>query len=176
MGKLITTAYTDYPDQVVRKVTLLSYDNNKYAHVRFDDGREEQIKTGYIWADPQKTRRIAEVHWHVLGGGSRRTFKRRQRKTTYRLYVLGHYGPEQYEFEDQVFDTQAGAVGVALRNAREIHAEIGVCASTVTRLSSSFNHKEIVCRPDGLAYLFPRRNNAQVKYLRGCGKHRSAFR
>lgn len=176
MGKTLTSAYTDYPDGIVRHVTLLSYDNNKLAHVRFEDGREDHIKAGYLRADAGLTRPIAAIHWHMLGGGNRRAFKRRQRKTTYRLYVSDPLETQGYNFEERVFSSKAQALQVALRHARELQSDISVCASTVCRQSAYFNHREVLCRPDGLAYVVPGRANSAAKYLRGYGKVRSTLR
>ncbi len=176
MTQLLKNAFTDYPDGTVRAVQLLSYDNNKYARVRFEDGREEDIKAGYIKADAQMSRPVAEVHWHVLGGGSRRSFKQRSRKTTYQLYQLDPHDHEGLPFDGLTYETRAGAVFMALRFAAEYQTGVSVFTSTVTKRSSSFNHEEIVCEPNGQAYVRPTRKGQAPKFLRGYGKYRSAWR
>lgn len=58
-------AYTDYPLQTnpqsnVVEIQVLSYDRNKYATIRHE-GEEEEIKTGYIWKDPELTKRVSDL-------------------------------------------------------------------------------------------------------------------
>lgn len=63
-------AYTDYPLQTnpnseVVEIEVFSYDRNKYCTVRHA-GEEEEIKSGYIWKDPELTKQFPLIHWLML--------------------------------------------------------------------------------------------------------------
>lgn len=56
--------YTDYPlkedgdTQKIVKVTLLSYDRNKYCEVKAEDGEVYSVKSGYLFQDQALTQRL----------------------------------------------------------------------------------------------------------------------
>jgi hypothetical protein len=54
--------YTDYPDRIVRKIRLLSYDRDKYCQVSFLDAfcakDVMSIKAGYIFRDVDLKNRV----------------------------------------------------------------------------------------------------------------------
>lgn len=162
------SAFTDYPDSVMRPVQVLSFDGNKYAQVRHADGREESVKAGYVYADSTTRRHLNDLQWHVLAGGQRHTYKRRLRKTTYRLAGTDVNNHEGMYFEEVEYDTKAAAVRAAAVAAAAHDEEVLVLATVRTHNSTSFNCREIVVTPQGLA--FELRRHLHQKYLRGYGK------
>ena len=168
MAKTITQAFTDYPDRIMRPVMLLSYDNNKYATVLFEHGREDSIKTGYIYADPSTKRPVAAIHWHVLGGGTRRSYKRRNRTTTYRLQSSDGYSSQRAPYEDKTYRCKAAAVQAAAHYAVASQEDVWVFGSTYAHNRMVINETHIVVRVSGDAFELRRRR--VQKYLLGYGK------
>ncbi len=105
-----------------------------------------------------------------------KTESRRRRKTTYRLWLLDPNHHEEAAFEQVEHRSRAVAVKTALRHAAEQLCDVMVQKSTCTPRVSRINEENIVCEPGGDAYVVPKHELGAVKYLRGHGKHRSAWR
>lgn len=160
MTKLRSAAFTNYFGDVL-PVQILSFDNNKYAKIKKPDGSIDEVKAGYIWADAAMTRRVRLVDWHVLGGGSRKTFQKRQRRTTYYVY-----------FEDEPvrrYSSKASALKVASVLATRVRTGDGVAVTSeqVFRLGNNVCYFD--CFASGLV-LQSKGPKQPVKYLRGYGK------
>ena len=104
------------------------------------------------------------------------TDPRGRRKTTYRLWLLDPHHHEEADFEKVEHGSRAAAVKTALRHAAEQLCDVMVQKSTRTARMLRLNEENIVCEPSGEAYVVPKRESCTVKYLRGHGKHRSAWR
>lgn len=162
------SAFTDYPDGTMRQVALLGFDGNKYATVRHADGSEASVKRGYVYADAHTKRRVSAVHWHVLAGGQRHTYKRRRRKTTYRLLSSDGHGSQRRDYEALSFGTLQGALQQAHLSASEHGEDVFILADVVAHNSSTFGRRLIVMTPRGEAY--EKRRRRHVKYLMGWGR------
>jgi hypothetical protein len=175
MAKPITTAYTNYPSgESVRRVALLRYDGNKYTSVRFEDGSEDEIKRGYLFRNPELTRAIPDIQWHLLNGGTRRNYKRRMRKTQFTVFPMDRSLAPASGLDDPKFDTQARAVAYAIRLAKESGHVYEVYAAVNTRNSFFGGQRIIECRPNGDAAVHHTNlRHRAPKYLRGYGKHPS---
>lgn len=105
-----------------------------------------------------------------------KTESRRRRKTTYRLWLLDPQNHEEADFERVEHRSRAVAITTALRHAAEQLCDVMVQKSTSTTRIARINEENIVCEPGGDAYVVPKRESGTVKYIRGHGKHRSAWR
>lgn len=162
--KLIKSGFTDYFGAVV-PIEILEFDNNKYVTVRKPDGAIEEIKAGYIWRDPAMTRRIPEVDWYIHGGGCRKNFHPRVRKTTYTVYF-------QHESWDGI-PSKAKAVAFASHTAKRICELVHVSESRKSGSGSKFGFLTIDCTAEGFAVQYGGKNRARAsapKFLRGYGR------
>jgi hypothetical protein len=169
MSKLVTIGYTDYYGNEPVRVTVLSYDNNKYAKVQLPSGLIDEIKTGYIYADLAMTRQIAEINWHILGGGKRNTYRARVSHSEFCVYS------ENKARDINKLRSKRQAVTVATRLARALGHPVEVSATVSKGRSMTWGHLTVTCYPDGQAvqYKSSRRNQDGFiigSYLRGFGK------
>jgi hypothetical protein len=122
--------WTDYPLYEheagqrcpTRLVEILSYDNNKYAKVRhLVDGHVVEVKTGYIFKNPVLTKNFPIFTWYLLGGGKRKNWRPREKKTTWVFYG----GPNSCQNANR-FDTLQKALRAALVHAKRIKNGVAV--------------------------------------------------
>lgn len=164
MTRTITSAFTDYPDGTMRPVTLLDFDGNKYATVRHEDGSEDSVKFGYIYSDPETRRHLGRIHWHVLAGGKRHNYKRRQRKTTYRLHYSEGHDAQRPAYEGLTFRSLQSALAYAAPKAAGHGAEVFVFATVRAHDVSRFNCRQYVVTPQGEAFELRRRRHQKFVY------------
>lgn len=182
MGKIIKKGFTDYFSDVsedgetvnrtATPVDILAYDNNKYAEVRLPSGEVTEIKTGYIYRDEAMTRFLREIDWFVLGGGNRKNYRPRGRKTKFTVYPPDTAKEEQARY----FASRALSVAFAVRMAKRLGEEVEVWRSTQSKYCYSSGTQFIHCDKHGNAVKFNqtgkrcRRDFLQGNYMRGYGK------
>jgi len=185
MTKLITKGFTNYFSDAsesaeaapkVLPVEILSYDGNKYVEVRLPDGTVEEIKRGYICADEAMTRAIPAINWHILEGGTRRSYRPRVKLTTYYVRIPR----DKREGDRPEFKTKAEAVAFGVRAAKLYGEEIEVWCEFKSKWRFSSGSRFVVCCPSGAAVQFSmegRRRHTeggermlQGNYMRGYGK------
>lgn len=168
MAKLVNKGYSNYFGETPVPVEILSYDNNKYAEVKLPSGEVESVKRGYIYADAQLTRRIAEPNWFILGGGSRKDYHKRHRKTIYNFFH-----PDE-DLSARIFATKKAAVASAMQVAKLLDMEVQVSVDEYNKNSSVFGHRFLICTPEGHVLQYRNKGNRrgllQPSYMRGYGK------
>lgn len=145
-------------------VEILSYDNDKYVQVRLPSGDERSIKRGYIYADSALSRRIAGINWHILGGGCRKDFHPRQRKTTFFVDDSDFGVSGRRNFKNKI-----DAVRFAVRRAKNTGLDVDVFVTRTTKGYYKYSGPTIHCTADGLAFEFKSRTSG-ASFLRGFGK------
>jgi len=160
MTKVINHGFTDVFGDAATPVELLRYDNDKYVKVRLPSGEEEDLKSGYIYADAKLTRRIADVNWFILGGGKRRDYKPRTSHTYYDVAVSG---------KRLKFDSKDRAVRAVMRLAKSLNEEIEIWSVSRRQTSFSMGEVTIACSPDGTAMQHDH-HQKMAKFRRGFGK------
>lgn len=170
MSKLVTQAFTNYfeEDEGIIAVTILKYDNNKYAIVVKPDGSITEIKTGYIYANKELTSCLSKLDWFIHGGGDRRDYCARIRKSTYVVFR---------DDMNTVCTNKRDALKLGSRLAKSYNRPVDI-SKNVVRGSSfstgfSFGAISFECFPSGniVQYGSGSRNRGRWgKYLRGYGK------
>jgi hypothetical protein len=165
MSKMTYMAYTDYPlhesewykPAPTRAIELLSYDNNKYARVRYlENNQELEVKAGYIFKDDRLSKRFKRVYWYLLGGGDRKRYRPREKKTQWWIML-----PESHPFSKHRFGTLQKALRVALAHARHTNALVTVYEDTHTCNSSGRAYvgwTTINVHPDGQCFKYRSRH------------------
>ena len=81
MTEFTVEAYTDMYGEI-EKVTLLSYDGNKYCKILRSNGEQDEIKSGYLYKEPYtfddwpklQPKRFPRVVWWKLEGFDKRNY------------------------------------------------------------------------------------------------------
>lgn len=165
MTKLITKGFTNYFGDVI-EICIIGYDNDKYVEIAKPNGAFEKIKRGYVWRDALMTRRIPGVDWFVHGGGDRRDFSQRRRKTMYSVDGVEPVGRRD-------FTSKSKAINYASAAAVRTGQVVNVWGSRKSALTYESGFVNIDCTPAGFAvqYGSGRRSRAKApKYLYGYGR------
>jgi hypothetical protein len=163
MKKLMTRAYTNYPDDVIREVKILSYDNNKYVAVQHLDGHVEHIKAGYLFRDKAITRKLRGIDLFIHGGGKRRDYQKHRKYTlTYSVWDATDDSPTR------AFDTKAKAMRYAANKAVVLGHEFDI-AGTLRQGPFSKMAANIAVDKEGNITQFTTKL-PHGKYMRGYGK------
>ena len=169
--------FTDYYGEV-EAITIMSYDNDRYATIIRENGCEEEIKRGYLYKnkvgydDPSK-QYFSARDWFVLGGGNIRYYKPRTKKTVYRIW---------HGANSQKIKTKRAAIKIAKNLAAKNDVDIEIVASVFTSNKSGTRALlgcfDIDVSPKGELCQFgysrttmsSRQRGRYSKWLRGGGK------
>ncbi len=162
--------YTDYPLYAheygeiapVRQVLLVSYDNDKYVQVRFIEDQEDRVlKAGYLHPDEACKRYFSRIEMFLLGGGDRKFFRPRKRRTT---WARDQSVASFHEF-DCIDDAKRWALSIAKAARRAITIVPHTEHSGNSGSSWGSDNREITVYPDG-TFIKWKRRNCQGKYGR----------
>lgn len=164
-------AYTDYPilgdgDHSIRQVDVVAYDRDKYARIVFN-GKDYEVKSGYIFADAQLKRRFSKYAWYSLPTEIDGKYPTRKEvhdtvKAEYRRkkvkYIVSKQHPTTLKYTEKIFRNLHGALAYASAIKKRTDADV----ERVIQSGFSYHSQGILCIEDGCGIRYESRGKPPV--------------